>query len=74
MPGILGLLKIGHLGNGRRFQRIDLAEQLHEMPDVRFAKLRHARIQVIALTFPAQQNVGEPFGFQLRSNVSQRRR
>ena len=61
-------------GEGNRLQFVDLAEQLHQGPEVRFAIVRHLGIQVVALAFPVQQHSGQPFGFQFGPDMGQRRR
>ena len=62
-----------HLERLKRWNRL-VGNREHRRGNWLPRKLRHGGIEIIALAFPTKQHFREPFGFQLRADVRQRRR
>ena len=73
VAGILGFLEVGDFRKCHFLERVDLAEKPDEAAHVGFAELWHRGIQIIALAFSVEQNFSNPFRFQFRAHVGQRR-
>ena len=74
VPDAAEEIALGDLRNAGRFQMVDAGEQLHQVPHLRLAILRHAGIEITARALSVQQHIAKALRRELGPDLIQGRR